>query len=406
MNLYFPQYINAKSRFMTWTLVHKVLGRKHVMVDTQDDADLVIFSLCDVLEMWDLYRQKPAFKKPVLAGGAYAFNYWSLGLLAEFVWIGEVFDLSDCSTIDEIANSPHCYYAGKTETLYASQRIEWAQVPICQIDPKRSYYWGGVGCKNYCKFCFTKWTHEHQTNSQQRISAAVAEAKRRKLHLMTVSNQYDENNDNPTRDMLIVDYLKRPIKANMLRLGIEFPNEETRAYMGKPITDDQIFAAIQKSNVDGLSMKWFHITGWNDISDWEKYIEMIARMFERCQNRRMIQFEFNNLEYQNYTPLYDHRRLINPDNYVDYHVIKEWRNVVRSYTPRLLFGNPSPFQHAATRMGVYMSRQRDQLEFWLKMMAKKSKLPKSVYYKSLMDTGVMDTPKRVMNFKTGEITTK
>jgi methylmalonyl-CoA mutase cobalamin-binding subunit len=85
MRLAFPQYFEAQSRHLTYHVVKIALERAgHVVTPAiEADTDAVLFSICDVVEYPKLVKAKKAADAahvPLIAGGAYAFNYWSAGL--------------------------------------------------------------------------------------------------------------------------------------------------------------------------------------------------------------------------------------------------------------------------------------------------------------------------------------
>ena len=248
MILCFPQYFESKSRFLSYTVVAKALMQAgHEVVPTDDRCDAVLFSICDATEFRRLVRCRRGHPgKTLIVGGAFAFNFWACSLYADGVWVGEVFDMADCRTVDELLASPHCYTGGDNLPT-ASQRIDWARVPVAQISRKSCYYWGGNGCKNKCRFCFTSWTRPHDVNSPMRIRRAQQMCRKRGVHLMVSSNEYENDPGSSTFDMLLRDYIETPVKANVVRLGVEFAEEDTRGRIGKPMSDNDIFHAIQKA---------------------------------------------------------------------------------------------------------------------------------------------------------------
>lgn len=400
-----PQYFKSSSRFLTYTVVARALrAAGHELTDDVTDCDVVGFSACDVMDYLDLVKLRAETRKPILVGGSYAFNYKSAILYSDMVWVGEVYEMAECADIDALRAHPSCYVPGKPN-VRASTRIDWGDVPIAQIAPKKCYYWGGVGCKNKCRFCFTSWTHAHQVNSKARIDAAKRVAAKEKKHLMIVSNEYEGGDGGRTMDMMLTDYVRVPVSASMIRCGIEFATEASRREMGKRITDDDIYKAIQKMNVDGVAMRWFHIAGYDPLADWERYIEMLCGMLSRHPNKRIVHLMFNNLQYQNYTPLYTRRRDIDPARYIDVTVTRRWYDQLRQYSRHVLVGAPSPFQHVACRMGVELSTERAQVDYWLsKLKNAKGKLTVDEAYRALFSTGVLDTPMLRLNMRTGEIT--
>lgn len=405
MRLCFPQYFESKSRFLSYTVVAKALTLAgHEIVEDMSGCDAVLFSMCDAMEFRDLMRMRKRAKgKTLIVGGSYAFNFWSAKLYCDGVWVGEVYDMADCKTVDEILASEHCYTGGE-ELPIASQRIEWGKVPIAQIAKNKAYYWGGTGCKNHCRFCFTSWTHRHDVNSAARIQKAREVCRQRKVHLMISSNEYDNDPGATTFDMLLKDYVKVPVKANVVRCGIEFATDESRRRMGKPVTFEDMFKAMQKAERERVRMKWFHIAGYDEKADWYTYIDKLCEMFDRTRYSLLLTVEFNNLQYQNYTPLYAERRKINPDKYATENDTKAWTDSLRKCAKSVMVGRPSSFQRAAARMGVELSTDTDQAEFWADVMvAPHKKLTVEQAYSKLFETGVLDTPALVLNPKDGTI---
>lgn len=311
--------------------------------------------------------------------------------------------MAACRTVDELLSSTHCYTGGD-ELPVASARIDWARVPVAQIDRKKCYYWGGNGCKNKCRFCFTSWTRPHDVNSPSRIRRAQQMCGKRGLHLMVTSNEYENDPGAKTFDMLLRDYVKTPVKANVVRCGVEFATEASRKRNGKPMSDNDIFHAVQKAERENVSLRLFHIAGWDALEDWERYIDMWCGMLDATGYHRLLNLGFNNLQYQNYTPLYRERRGIDPSRYITKDTTREWFYRLQRHTKSVLLTPPSTFQHVCCRMGVELSRTRDQSEFWQSMMVNPNKkLTVDSAHAALVDTGVLDTPMLRVSHKTGQI---
>lgn len=405
MRLCFPQYFESKARFLAYTVVAKALmDAGHELSPTDDGCDAVLFSICDATEFRKLARcRKEHPGKTLIVGGAFAFNFWACSLYADGVWVGEVYDMADCQTIDDLLASPHCYTGGD-ELPVSSTRIDWARVPVAQIDKKKCYYWGGNGCKNKCRFCFTSWTRPHDVNSQARIKRAQQMCAKRGLHLMVTSNEYENDPGAKTFDMLLTDYVKTPVGGNLVRLGIEFATEQTRRQNGKPMSDNDIFHAVQKAESENVALRLFHIAGLDTRDDWERYINTWCDMLDRAGYHRLLTLGFNNLQYQNYTPFYRDRKDIDPSRYIEKAVTREWFYRLQGHTKSVLITPPSTFQHVCCRMGVELSRTKDQSEFWQSMMAAPNKkLTVQQAYDALFDSGVLDTPMLKVSHKTGEI---
>lgn len=241
-------------------------------------------------------------------------------------------------------------------------------------------------------------------NSMDRIKRAVQICKQRKMHLMITSNEYENAPGSKTFDMLLKDYVKTPIKATVVRIGVEFPTEQSRKRNGKPMSDNDLFHAMQKAEKEKVSLRLFHITGYDPLEDWERYIDMWCEFLDRSPYNRMLNLGFNNLQYQNYTPLYKERWNINPDNYITIKDTRRWYDKMRMHTRSILLGAPSTFQHVCCRMGIELSRTKEQSEFWQSMLINPNKkLTKDSAYKALMDSEVLKTPMLKVSHKTGQI---
>jgi hypothetical protein len=391
----FPQLAN-ESMFISRRVVERELRRAGhtVTVEIEPDCDAVLFSACDVTDMMDLIKLRKQTGKLIILGGQYAYNYWSAGLYADIVWLGHVFDFAELRTIDDIV-AHQSAYTGDDSHLVSSQRVDYGKIALMQTAPEKSSYLGGVGCQNRCAFCFTAWVNKHTENSQGKINAAIVAAKSKKLHLMVVSNSYTDNPELKTKDMLIRDYLKTSVSGNVVRLGIEFATEETRRKMHKPITRDEIFATIQKAKIENLSLRLFHISGYDNLNDWEQYVDDLCQMVERVKFNRLLHLKFTNLQYQNYTPLYAERRNIDPSKYIDSKVTRRWFDKLRTHTKSVLVGPPSPFPHVAARMGVELARDKDTFDFWLRQL-RNPKMTNGQAHEELIKSGVFDTQRRIM----------
>lgn len=405
MKLWFPQYFEAKSRFLSYTVVAKAFrDAGHEICPTESGCDATLFSMCDAMEYRDLMAMRKRTRLPLLVGGSFAFNFWAVKLWADGVWVGEVYEMAECKTLNEILASPHCYTGGDVLPV-SSLRIDWEKVPIAQIKKGSCYYWGGTGCKNKCRFCFTSWTHAHSVNTRERIQRAREICKARGVSLMISSNEYDNDPGAKTFDMLLKDYVKTPVAANMVRCGVEFATDETRCRMGKPVTFEDMFRALQKAERERVILKWFHICGYDRKEDWDSYIEKVCQMGERVKYSRLLQLEFNNLQYQNYTPLYAERKSIDPSRYATHDDVNGWNRRLRMSFRSVLVGQPSTFQRAASRMGVELSTDAKQAQFWAGMMVDPNKkMTPEQAYKLLFDTGVLDTPPLKLNPLNGVIT--
>lgn len=401
----FPQLQN-KSRYLTYGIVKCVLEKAghQVLDELSTKSDAVLYSACDVMDMRKLRMLRRETTKPIIVGGHYSFNFWSAILYSDIVWLGEVFDFAKLNTIKEISQSRHTYTGNEDwESLIVSERIDWDILPVIQQKKTSAYYLGGVGCKNNCHFCFTSWTHNHQRNTDKNIKKALRLCKDKGIYLMTVSNQYDYNPGMQTHDMLLSDYLCTPIDGGIVRMGVEFATENIRNVKGKPITKDELFAALQKSIKENIGLRLFHIGGYEEKDKWDNYMRDWAEMLYRYPNNRLLDMQFTNLQYQNYTPMYAERCDIDYRKYLDIIDVKRWYNLLRQYSAHIMIGRPSAFGHVAWRMGVELSTTKKQAEFWMKKYHKRNKYKMEDMQVALYDSRVLETPKVLFIKKDGTI---
>ncbi len=401
----FPQFFTQRTRFLAYTVVATALQRAgHTLTEDLERCDAVLFSMCDVMEFPQLVRLRRSTGRPLIVGGSYAYHFRSAILYADGVWVGECYEMAACRTLEELLGHPSCYTGGP-DLPRASTLIRWEEVPVCQTAPHKAYYWGGQGCKGKCSFCVTSWTHPHQVNSRARIQAAKTEAARRGLHLMVCSNEYDDGGGGRTQDMLLRDYLRVPIRRGCwIRVGVEFATEFSRRQAGKPISDREMEAAIEKAARERVSLRMFHIGGWDLREDWEAYIDRLAGYLDHYRPGSMVHLMYNNLQYQQYTPLYRRRREIDPERYLSIQDTRRWFDRLRAATPHVLVGAPSPFQHVAARMGVELARTREQADFWRPGLRDSRRWTIQEAYDALFATGVMDAPPLRLDLSTGQIT--
>lgn len=224
----------------------------HELVDTPADADMVLVSLCDVTCLYELEkirRQHP--KAKIVVGGHFGYYFKACAIFADYVCVGQGFDFFACQTEEEIRALPCVYYPGKdtkATPIVANQHIDWPLCPVIQTSTKAFFYMAGVGCKNKCRFCFTSWTHKHETNEVWRIQKAARAIGTRGI-LTLVSNEYGSDfrtGKIRVRDAMLRDFIKETEKnVRLVRMGLEFATEANRKKYGKPFTDEELFYAIE-----------------------------------------------------------------------------------------------------------------------------------------------------------------
>jgi len=298
-------------------LSHELQSEGHQLL--LDDDSIILVSICDVVEVFQLEKIRNKYpNNKIIVGGHFAkIGIKLLILFADAVCVGHSFNLFKAKSWQEILSLPNIYN-GDDRNIYIDHYIDWSSCPAIQTDSNRFYLWGGVGCKNKCKFCLTSWTEKHQDRPNLENVVAKSKAKiGRKGSVKVISNAYSTSlGDDLVQDMLLRDVLKIRYngKRKMIRCGIEFATEETRKKNSKPIKDVEIRAAIEKAKELNLDLHFFFIGGQDPCEDWERFLDIVP---PDDAFKPRIFFKWTNLEYQQKTPLWSQVKDIRPDYYLD-----------------------------------------------------------------------------------------
>jgi hypothetical protein len=370
----------------------------HSFIPDIAGADAALYSICDVTEAPDLKRAHITAQKAgkvLIAGGQFCYMYKSAVQLADMVNVGHAFDLFKCKTLADIERLPCVYVAGKTGPVRPSTFIDWRAVRAANTSPKTLYYWGGTGCRFKCRFCYISNTNPHTINPYVGQLIKRVEQQHTDKNIMIVSNEYDSSTKKTkAKDMLIREYLKMPQQTKLIRMGLEFATEAARKKNGKAVTQEMVLQAISKAARDKNNLRFFVITGYEPVSAWYDFFNMLPGM---PYKQPVIQFMFNNLEYQLFTPMHAERYDMDPAQYMTQASIKDlFYEVVLPKHKNVRLYPPSNFAHVACRMGVSWATNAEQMGTWLQLWrdVKKTRLEHMDFnrYKTLLwETGVIDT---------------
>ena len=316
---FYVESITGKMLYTEKLLQHLVRAKGHELGLERDSV--VLASVCDVTDLPALERIRDRHPSlPLISGGHFAkIGYRVMGLHSDAVWLGHVFELLDCSSLEEAMATTACYVPGETKHLRPSKRIEWRLCPAIQIDKRRYYLWGGTGCKGKCSFCYTSWSEEHRerpgldklvARTQSRLGSAGT--------LKVISNAYSTDlGDDLVQDMMLRDLLRvrSNSKRKLIRCGVEFATEASRKRHAKPIKTEEIRAAIRHAERLGLDLQLFLIGGWDTRGDWEQFIHQAIPESDALKPRVFL--KWTNLEYQQLTPLWRHAAQLDPERYLD-----------------------------------------------------------------------------------------
>ena len=387
-------YIKSNPRGETKNYTHSVLSQiaqhpefGHSVVKHPANAEAILVSLCDITEIDMLEKTRQRYpEKTIVAGGPLATAYFKLcAIFADIVNIGQVFDFYECQAIEE-ARELDCTYTGTEKKVKSCTRIDWEKVPVAQVSKGSYYYWGGIGCKNKCKFCLTSWTNPWKRNSPMRIKKAAGQVPQGDLKV--VSNQYHEAVEKVmVKDMLLRDYIKAGTEAHAsyVRMGIEFATEERRRKMGKPASISEIIQATEKAAREQTHLIFFFIAGLDKREDWT---HLFKNFPSTTETNPKIMCKFTNLEYQMHTPLFSQRKELDPDRYLDGSFGRGLFRMVNQFNKRLRIKTIKYPAHALWRMGQSLCTTEEEYFHW-----KALKGDKDLYkiYEQLFSTEVIDT---------------
>ena len=277
---------------------------KHLMIyngheiTTPDDADILAISICDVTQIKFVERVRKLYPgKKLLVGGHAAIYYKLFGIFADYVNLGQGFEVFECQTIEEIENLPSVWVRGvEKPVLIPSTKIDWSIVPVANVTRKQKYYWGAVGCKNKCKFCLTSWANPHQKNDVHRVKQVLKQYP----NCTIVSNDSEDVPPRMTQSIMLKDFLVRPLKKHAVyRIGVEFATETNRRRYGKPFSDDMFVQAVDRAYDEPVRLKLFCISGIDGYDDWDALFSQLHPHYQTGN----IEVKFTNISYEMFTPI-------------------------------------------------------------------------------------------------------
>ncbi len=388
MIFYIHKNVGGTNKHYTFSLLERLAKlNRHDVTPDPARAEMILVSLCDVTGLADLEKIRHYHPDQRIAvGGHFAFYYKACAIFADIVNVGQGFEFFKCKNESEMRNLDCVYYRGKPGTLTPSTLIEWEKCHVVQVNTRTFYYWGGTGCKNKCRFCFTSWTNKHQKNNEMRIKRATASVKG-KGFLTVISNEYGEDyRYTPVKDMMLKDFIKlKSCKTRLVRMGLEFATPENRKKYGKPFPDEDFYKAIVLAERFGVEVQFFCIGGMDPRRDWYNLFSEIP-WGDNVRPRVFI--KFTNLEYQMFTPLFKCRHDIKTENYLDKKFIDKMFQISVYRNKRVRFFQCKYPAHALWRIGTSLCIDRDQYDS-MKALSKEKDI--EIVHKALYSTKVIET---------------
>ncbi len=290
---------------------HKLVSREQITKDT-----IVLFSMTTGDGVPELIRARKEFPDNIIAvGGHFATHFPTMLVWCDLVNIGQGFEFFQQDSLDAIKRLKCVAYKGKDEIIEPSDFIDWKLVPLANDSQKHFYYWGGVGCRNKCQYCYTSWTNRHQNNSEIRVRKACEQARRLGGSITITSNEYDYEAGATVRDMMLRQFIKISLPAGkhpkLIRLGIEFVTEEMRRKTGKFFTNDEYYVALEKAAAENKELNLFFITGMEPLQQVHDFVQ--SKKDFRMSPK--IFHKFTNMVYSQFTPMFKKRFDMKPEYY-------------------------------------------------------------------------------------------
>lgn len=308
MKIAFYDTIKINTTYSFELLKHIAKYYKHEIVEPIN-CDVLCVSLTSHYEIDKLKKARKEYKDKIIIVGGHVSNAPACLLTyADYVNLGQGFEFfRDAKKISDIENLPYIVSKNKREGTY-SHFIDWDILPIVKISKYSYSYLESVGCKNKCKFCLTSWLNKYQVNPKQKTISMLVERYRKMQYnqFYLIGNNYERESCNlNVSDVTLKGYIKNPgkyEKTKLIRVGIESPDEKTRFFLGKKITDDEVkeFFKITKHLKKRVNI--FLMAGFDTQEVWESFKDILGQDFNTTPK---INFIVNYFDPSLGTPLYN-----------------------------------------------------------------------------------------------------
>lgn len=326
MKIYFSTNKTNTKEYAT-RLIKKVLAS--YMVDSPEEADVVMVSICDISEIGDAVRARN-FGKPVLAGGMVS-EYPVLNELVDYVWHGEVYGLKRQldSGVDFI--NMESITTPTKRTLLVDQYIDWLANPIVKVGKRAMYYYTSKGCPLKCKYCLIGNIRDYQVVPEGLYARAVAVAGK---NLMPIAayNPYGVPSSANIGEVLLRKYaagVGHGSGAKMIRTGVEFVNSRNSKTLAKGVTIDHVNEGIARAGAEGTRLIMYLIAGIESQEELEDFFSQLSLDYRISPS---ITFVFTYIDPQPFTPFHDfdlRRKITDIDTKRLYRIATECNKRVR-----------------------------------------------------------------------------
>lgn len=351
MRIYFHKHTDKNLTTYTFELL-KYLAKKngHIVCDSADGSDVIGISLTSFYEL-DALRvlrnRNP--KKKIIVGGAACNNPSGLLRYADYVCLGQSFELfHDCKTVEDLEDKYYIVHEKKKKGVY-SHFIDWDLIPLVQISKKNYSMLYSVGCRKKCRFCLMSWANKYQVNPNK---IRIINARKKVSNLMLICNEDDGSGINRSvSDVVLKEYIANPGKykgIRRLRLGVERVSQAGRFELSKPIKDNELKRFFLLTKKFGQVVNLFFIVGLDPVEDWESFIDLLP---ESIEFKPQIGIISNYFDPQPLTPManFDLRKIIEIN-------IGKIANVWRNRNGRVYFFRANSLYYASALFNSMLLR--------------------------------------------------
>ena len=257
-------------------------------VAEDDNPECFWVTVSDVEDLKTLRQaKKKAAGRPVVAGGLCAMSGNGLALsYADAVVVGEGEEfIAACGSGGlGAAMSLPCVVtkADPWKAAVPATKLDFNTSPVVQVTNHCWYALAARGCPQHCNFCMTSWATKHQRANDKRleaIGAAVrAQDPRAQVTYITNYSRGLPGRKRGAQSFLLKEYLANPSEADgltLVRLGVEGMSEARREWLGKPITDEELRAAIALAKDRHQQLELFFIVGFPGSNDeWRELCDV------------------------------------------------------------------------------------------------------------------------------------
>ncbi len=274
-------FISAETDFYSAAWLRSTARRYGVEVaESTDVASAFWVNVSDVTDLANLRNTYRLAKgRPVIAGGLEC----ATGNGAALAWsdacvVGEGEEFIEAWGSGGIEAALQLQCVSRHSDPYApvtpSTRLDFGCLPLMQATKGCWYVLAARGCPQHCGFCYTSWSTKHQAAQRNMLEAyhslLLQTDGKANLTYITNYSQGLPGKKRGAQSFLLRDFLHNPNEAKgltLIRLGIEGTSEVRRAWWGKPITDEDLLAAVNLARDRHHQLEMFFIVGFEDDND-------------------------------------------------------------------------------------------------------------------------------------------